>query len=63
MPEWVRGDPFTMALSAILVAVAMWYILFKSRLGIIIRACGEHPESSYNIGIDVDLSPRRSAQV
>ncbi|MEM4674145.1 MAG: ABC transporter permease [Pyrobaculum sp.] len=53
VPEWARGDPFTMALSAIFVAVAMWYILFKSRLGIIIRACGEDPESSYNIGIDV----------
>ncbi|AKT35368.1 nucleoside ABC transporter membrane protein [Pyrobaculum sp. WP30] len=54
VPEWAKTDPTWVAVFAFVVAGVMWYILFKSRLGIIIRACGEDPESAFNMGVDVN---------
>lgn len=62
VPEWARGEPLVVAVFAIITAGVMWYILFKSRLGVVIRACGEDPESAYNMGVDV-LKVRLAATV
>ncbi|MEM1597534.1 MAG: ABC transporter permease [Pyrobaculum sp.] len=54
VPEWAKAEPWTLVLFALLTASFMWYVLKKSRLGIVIRACGEDPEAAYNMGIDVN---------
>lgn len=46
-------DPVTYA-SYVLV-VLLWFILFKTKLGVIIRACGENPQAVHAAGIDVYL--------
>ncbi len=38
----------------ILLAILSWTILFKLKIGAIIRACGEDPSSAYVMGVDVD---------
>ena len=52
-PSWAIVDPNWIAAAAFLLSIAIWFILFKTRLGIIIRAVGEDPEAAYNVGIDV----------
>lgn len=42
-----------MALAAVLV-VATWFILYKTRVGVAIRAYGKDPEVAFNMGIDVN---------
>lgn len=54
VPDWAKADPLVLAAFAIILAVVAWYMLFKTRLGIVLRACGEDPESAYNMGIDVN---------
>jgi simple sugar transport system permease protein len=54
VPDWAKTDPAWIAAFAFIMAGVLWYVLFKSRLGIIIRACGEDPESAFNMGIDVN---------
>lgn len=53
VPDWAKADPMWVTVFTFIVAGIMWYVLFKSRVGIIIRACGEDPDSAYNMGIDV----------
>ena len=54
VPDWAKADPLALAAFALALAGFMWYVLFRSRLGIVIRACGEDPESAFNIGVDVN---------
>ncbi len=54
VPDWAKADPLALAAFALALAGFMWYVLFRSRLGVVIRACGEDPESAFNIGVDVN---------
>ncbi|MCU7787315.1 ABC transporter permease [Pyrobaculum sp. 3827-6] len=54
VPDWAKADPLALAAFALVLAGFMWYALFRSRLGIVIRACGEDPESAFNVGVDVN---------
>lgn len=39
--------------AAIIMIVALWYFLFKTRAGLVLRAVGEDPKSAYAIGYPV----------
>jgi len=54
VPDFVKTDPTAIAAFALALAAFMWFLLFKTRLGIVIRACGEDPEAASNMGVDVD---------
>ena len=54
VPDWAKADPYVVAIFALALAVFTWFLLFKTRLGIVIRACGEDPESAFNMGVDVN---------
>ncbi len=38
-----------------ILTILMWFILFKTKYGIIIRSCGENPLASDSMGINVNL--------
>jgi simple sugar transport system permease protein len=37
----------------VIIAIIMWYILFKLKLGAIIRSVGENPVAANSLGVDV----------
>jgi len=37
----------------ILILIAAWVVMFKTRLGLRIRACGEHPHAAQSLGVSV----------
>jgi simple sugar transport system permease protein len=45
---------FFVYLSFILVPI-LWFVLFKTRIGILIRTVGENPAAAYNQGVNVKL--------
>lgn len=53
IPDWAKADPVPVAAFSIALAGLMWYLLYKTRAGAVIRACGESPEAAFNVGIDV----------
>jgi len=46
--------PIIVYISYLLVPIC-WFILYKTRIGILIRSVGENPEAAYNQGINVNL--------
>ncbi|MBQ1674807.1 MAG: ABC transporter permease [Oscillospiraceae bacterium] len=42
----------TIPLAVILLAVA-WFVLFRTRFGLRLRSCGEHPQAAASVGISV----------
>ena len=42
----------TVFIAFILVAVT-WYVLYKTKFGLHLRSCGEHPQASDSAGINV----------
>ncbi|MEZ0248223.1 MAG: ABC transporter permease [Thermoproteus sp.] len=53
VPARAQMGPLPIVVFALATAAFMWYLLFKSRWGAVIRACGEDPEAAYDAGIDV----------
>lgn len=48
------NHPILVYASYILVPIC-WFILYKTRIGILIRSVGENPDAAYNQGINVNL--------
>jgi len=46
--------PILVYFSYIMVPIC-WFILYKTRIGILIRSVGENPEAAYNQGVNVNL--------
>ena len=42
----------TIPLAVLLLAIA-WFVLFRTRFGLRLRACGEHPQAAASVGISV----------
>ena len=42
----------TVPLAAVLLAIA-WFVLFRTRFGLRLRSCGEHPQAAASVGISV----------
>ncbi|WP_010478501.1 ABC transporter permease [Thermococcus zilligii] len=43
-----------MILVTVIVAIATWWVLFRTPLGLRVRACGENPEAADALGINVE---------
>ncbi|MFN3804647.1 MAG: ABC transporter permease [Pyrobaculum sp.] len=54
VPDWAKASPHVFVALAVALAVATWFILYKTRVGMAVRACGEDPEAAFNMGIDVN---------
>ena len=51
-----RVGPLTLnwfLLVTVLVLIAAWFILYRSRFGMRLMACGEHPQAADSVGINV----------
>ncbi len=43
------------SISSLIIAVLAYYLLFKTQIGLSIRACGENPEAADSVGVRVEL--------
>ncbi len=50
----LSGNYVTLLALIIASAIASWIILFKLKIGVVIRACGEDPSSAYVMGVNID---------
>ncbi len=44
---------YVMSYVVFIFAVLVWFVFYKTRFGVHLRACGEHPEACESVGIDV----------
>ncbi len=50
----VPGMEFSwLAVLAIVLLVASWFVLYKTKFGLRLMSCGEHPQASASVGINV----------
>ena len=50
----LSGNAVQIVIITIFLAILSWIIIFKLKIGILIRACGEDPSSAYVMGVSVD---------
>ena len=50
---YIGENWISLLLIEIIIAVIMWYILFKLKLGAVIRSVGENPIAANSLGVDV----------
>ncbi len=53
-PIFFRGD--VLIYVSIVVSVVMWFVLFRTKLGLNIRSVGENPSMADTLGVNVDLT-------
>lgn len=46
-------NTFAPAWVAIILAIVLWWILYKTRLGLRLRSCGENPQAADTVGVNV----------
>lgn len=46
-------NTFAPAWVAIILAIILWWILYKTRLGLRLRSCGENPQAADTVGVNV----------
>lgn len=51
-PMFFRNTYITTYLG-ITILIASWFVLFKTRFGLRLRSCGEHPQAADSVGINV----------
>ncbi|MCX7667708.1 MAG: ABC transporter permease [Atribacterota bacterium] len=49
----ILKDVDVLALGGIVLAVFLWFFLFKTRPGLFLRSCGENPSASDTLGVNV----------
>ncbi len=52
LPNLFKSFHITVPIAIILLAVA-WFVLYRTRFGLRLRACGEHPQAADSVGINV----------
>ncbi|MCX8196371.1 MAG: ABC transporter permease [Acidilobaceae archaeon] len=50
-----QGSVPLLSLLALLIAAVAWLLLFRTRAGLALRACGEEPSAAYAMGVNVRL--------
>lgn len=53
-PILFNGDP--LLYFSILISIVLWFVLFKTKLGLNIRSVGENPSMADSLGVNVDLT-------
>ncbi len=51
--KWFFTSSYATTLVAIIIAIGVWYLVFKTAFGLRLRACGEHPHAADSMGINV----------
>ncbi len=51
--NWFFTNAYATTLLAVVLAVGIWYLVFKTAFGLRLRACGEHPHAADSMGINV----------